>query len=95
MPDFKRVANAYGIESMCVGDNSEIVPALKSALASDRPVLCELMIDPEQQLICTQGFKANPDGTYSPRPLEDMNPPLDRKRFRDLMVVEPLAASCP
>jgi len=47
------------------------------------------MISPDQELIATQGFDNNKDGTFSPRPLEDMYPFLSRKEFLENMFVKP------
>ncbi len=47
------------------------------------------MISPEQQLSPSQGFEQQSDGTFRPRPLEDMSPYLDRKEFLENMVVAP------
>lgn len=93
LPDFKKVAQAYGIETVLIKNNSEIDRGIESMMSNSKPMLCELIVNPEQDLICTQTFKANPDGTFSPRPLEDMAPLLDRDEFNKLMITKPLKVS--
>ena len=65
----------------------EILKGIRWALKTDGPILCEIMISPDQELIATQGFDNNKDGTFSPRPLEDMYPFLSRKEFLENMVI--------
>ena len=89
MPDFQKVANAYGIKAVRVSDNGELLDKVQSVLQESNSVLCEIMISPDQQLIPRIGFKENPDGTFSSRPLEDMCPYLKREEFLENMVVKP------
>jgi acetolactate synthase-1/2/3 large subunit len=89
LPDFLKVAEAYKIKTVRINNNREIPKKLQWVLREDGPVVCELMVSPRQQLIVQQGFDRNPDGTSSPRPLEDMYPYLDRKEFLENMIVEP------
>lgn len=93
LPDFQKVANAYGIKTARINNNADILEKIRWTLEEQGPVFCEIMVSPEQQLIAQQGFDLNPDGTYSPRPLEDMYPYLDRKEFQENMVVTPWAKS--
>ncbi len=89
LPDFLKVGEAYGLKTIRINNNQELSKKLQWTLEEGGPVLCELMISPEQQLIAQQGFNRNPDGTSSPRPLEDMYPYLDRKEFLENMIVKP------
>ena len=47
------------------------------------------MVSPTQEMIVKQGFSRNPEGSFSPRPLEDMEPYLDREEFKKNMLVKP------
>jgi len=93
LPDFLKVATAYGLKNTRVHNHSELLEKIRWCLEESGPVLCEIMVSPDQQLIAQQGFAVNPDGTYSPRPLEDMYPYLDRKEFLENMIVKPLDVS--
>jgi len=88
LPDFQKVAKAYGLTSIKI-NNRDLSSKLRKALQFPGPVLCEIMISPEQQLIPRMAFEKNPDGTASGKPLEDMAPLLDRKEFLENMVVKP------
>lgn len=93
LPDFQKVSKAYGIKAIRINNHKELFPKIKKALKGPGPVVCEIMISREQQLEPRTGFRKNPDETFSPRPLEDMYPYLDRKEFFENMIVEPLDVS--
>jgi len=40
-------------------------------------VVCELIVDENQDSLFKQGYKENKDGTFSPQPLSEMYPFLD------------------
>jgi acetolactate synthase-1/2/3 large subunit len=51
---------------------------LADVIADPAPLLCEVMIDPEQALLPKLASYKRADGTMASRPLEDMLPLLDR-----------------
>lgn len=89
LPDYQKIAKAYRIKTIRVSKHIEILKGIKYALKTDGPVLCEIMISPDQELIATQGFDLREDGTFSPRPLEDMYPFLKRTEFIKNMCIKP------
>lgn len=93
LPDYRKIASAYGIPSLRVCRFSEAGKKIDTMLSSPGPFICEIMIPPDQALIPTVGFKKNPDGTASGLPLEDMAPHLDRAEFLANMIVEPVKES--
>ncbi len=88
MPDYQKVAKAYNVKSFVINNNAELRKKIKTVLNSVGPTLCEIMISPDQELIPRMGFKKNPDGSSSGIPLEDMAPFLDRKEFKEIMIVK-------
>jgi acetolactate synthase-1/2/3 large subunit len=46
-PDFAALARAYGAHGECVSSTAEFEPALERALASGKPAVVEIRIDPE------------------------------------------------
>lgn len=90
LPDYQKVAKAYGLKTSRIGHNRELKGKIDQALKLKGPVLCEIMIDPDQQLIPRVGFDKNPDGTGIGRPLEDMFPYLSDKEYASNMLVKPL-----
>jgi acetolactate synthase-1/2/3 large subunit len=89
LPDFQKVAKAYGLETVRIAKNGDLLRGIKRTLAAKGPILCEVMVSPDQELIATQGFDRNKDGTFLPRPLEDMHPFLERKEFIENMIAKP------
>jgi acetolactate synthase-1/2/3 large subunit len=87
-PDFVAVATAFGIPSrrLASADFSEQLPAI---LASDGPILCDVILDE------TQGFEPRmsshrlDDGSIVTPPLEDMFPFLDRDELAGNLIAEP------
>lgn len=89
LPDFQKVGKAYGLKTLRITKSTDLLKGIRFTLTTPGPVLCEIMVSPEQELIATQGFDKNPDGTFSARPLEDMYPLLDRKEFQENMCIKP------
>ncbi|MFZ3053685.1 MAG: thiamine pyrophosphate-binding protein [Sulfuricurvum sp.] len=81
--NFSHIANAYEIESIRIECNDQIDYILAN-LTYDKPFLIELNID--------ENLRVNPMLKFG-RPLEDMNPLLDREEFLDNMIIEPLEIS--
>jgi len=50
-PDFVKLAEAYGAEGLQVKKPGEVVPALKKALASKKPVLIDFRIEREENVL--------------------------------------------
>ncbi|MCD6452819.1 MAG: biosynthetic-type acetolactate synthase large subunit [Dehalococcoidales bacterium] len=49
-PDFVKVAEAYGIPALRVKHKSEVLPAIKQAMAESGPFLIDFMIEPEENV---------------------------------------------
>lgn len=88
LPDFEKIAAAYGVPFFRFRNNSEAESGMKSVLSAQGPVLVEVMTDPFEEL----GPKASswklPDGTMVSAPLEDLAPFLPREEFQKNMLVQ-------
>lgn len=93
LPDILKVANAYGIKTGRISCHRELEKKIRWALAQSGPVLCEVIVLRDQQVMPRLGFERRPDGAFASRPLEDMYPYLERKEFLSNMVIEPLSES--
>lgn len=51
VPDFVKVAQAYGAEGIRITDKKGVVPAIKKALSIDKPVLMEFMVEQEENVL--------------------------------------------
>ncbi len=92
-PDLEKIAHAYGIVHRRVAKTAELDDAIRSTLAHDGPVICEVMCPKWQDIVPTLGAQKTPDGKIVARPAEDMIPFLDREEFFEEMIVAPLEES--
>lgn len=81
MPDFVKVAKAYGIEAFSIDKPSEIDSAIKKVFDYNGPILCNVLIDVNQKL--------NPKLIFG-NPIEDMYPYLPNEEFNSNMIIKPL-----
>ena len=93
LPDYLKIAKAYGVSAVRIRNHMGMQKKIKDFLKKKGPAICEIMISPKQEVIPRLGFKKNPDGSHSGKPLEDMCPNLDRNEFLENMIVEPLPES--
>jgi acetolactate synthase-1/2/3 large subunit len=90
LPDTLRVAEAYGIPAVRVSDPETLRERVAEVLARPGPVVCEVMIHPDQTIGPRVSSAVRADGSMVSRPLEDLWPFLDRDEFRSNMIIEPL-----
>lgn len=81
VPDFLKVAAAYGIASERIAHHDEMREKIKRVLASSHPVLCDVVLETEQRLTPKLEFG---------KPIEDLSPLLPRNEFRENMIIEPI-----
>ena len=61
--------------------------ALDNALATDGPMLCEVLVDPEEYFQPKLSSRVLPDGRIVSSPLEDLSPFLDREELLSNMII--------
>ena len=83
-PDYVKIAEAYGMKTVTVQNHNGMTEKIRGVLDSEGPVLCNLEFDQNQRIFSM--LKAG-------RPIEDANPLLDRKEFKENMLVKPLDIS--
>ena len=88
LPDYIKVGESYGIKSIRISTNTELKEKLDDILNSTEPILCELMIDPDQVTMPRISNYQKEDGTFVSRPLEDLWPFLDREEFKQNMIIK-------
>jgi acetolactate synthase-1/2/3 large subunit len=59
---------------------------LNQILAEPGPIICEVILDPNQLFEPRVSSKQLPDGKIITPPLEDMYPFLDREEFKENMI---------
>lgn len=93
LPDYGKVAAAYGLKTLRIENHADLAQRIQKALDEPGPVLVEVLASKDDQPMPRQGFDKKPDGTGVPRPLEDMYPYLDRAEFREAMQVAPWSST--
>jgi acetolactate synthase-1/2/3 large subunit len=78
LPDICQLAGAFGVKTMRISEQSELRHMIRQALDTDGPVVCEVMVQPDQAIGPRVTSKIRSDGSMVSRPLEDMFPFLAR-----------------
>ncbi len=81
-PDLEKLAYAYGIDYVRIDSHSNIDTGMEKLLATDRPLLCEVVCDPEQNFEPKLSSKVMPDGTIVSPEIDDMFPFLSREEYQ-------------
>jgi acetolactate synthase-1/2/3 large subunit len=87
-PDVVKIAGAYGLPAYRI-ESADFVSVIDEILAQEGPVLCDVMLDPEQTFEPKTSSKQLPDGQIVSAPLEDMYPFLDRQELLENLWIKP------
>ncbi len=77
-PDFVKTAEAFGIPAIRIANHQELVSGIQKVLAMQGPVVCDLMIDPDQKIEPMLKFGSG---------LEDLNPKIPTAELLAIMKV--------
>lgn len=88
VPDFVRVANAFDVEAFRIENPSDVDAAINKMLSADKPMLCEVMVNPNYIFTPKLSSRKLEDGTMISPSLEDMYPFLDRDEYQENMLVK-------
>ena len=88
IPEFERIAYAYKLRYVRINDNNEMLEKLGEVLNGDDPVICEVMISPEESTLPRSQSKVLPDGRMQSMPQEDLYPYLPREDFEEAMIID-------
>ena len=87
-PDFIKVGEAHGIRSIRIENQENLLDEVQEIIDWDGPVVCELMLDPDQDQAPKAINRRMPDGTTKQTPLEDQYPFLDENELKANMIAE-------
>ncbi|MFZ0799931.1 MAG: thiamine pyrophosphate-binding protein [Terriglobales bacterium] len=87
LPDMVKVACAYGIPSIRIDRQSQLLQ-IDLALAADGPALIDVVLDPNQEFEPRSRARQLPDGRIVSPNLEDMYPFLDETELTDNVIRE-------
>lgn len=87
-PDFRKVAEAFGLSFVRCHNHSELDSSIQDMLAQPGPMICEVILDLNQQFSPKLSSRRLEDGRMVTSPLEDMAPFLDRDELASNMLLK-------
>jgi len=87
LPDVMAVSRAFGIPAARIGNHTKIREQVRDILEAEGPVICEVMVSPEQVTAPRVSSRQCEDGSMVSMPMEDLWPFLDREEFKSNMVI--------
>lgn len=76
-PDFCRVADAYGIKSVKITEESDLDAKIEEVLNLQEPVVCEIIVQEFAPIVPRIASKVMPDGSLKAAEFDDLYPFLD------------------
>lgn len=80
-PNLEKLSYAYEVPYVRIEHIKGIAAAIETFLASEGPMICEVMLDPEQNFEPKLSSKVLPDGKIVSPPIDDMYPFLSREEY--------------
>lgn len=90
LPDLMKIGAAYGLATARITENSQLADGIRGVLGRPGPVLCEVVVAPDQSIGPRVSSVVRADGSIVSRPLEDLWPFLDRAELRANMLIPTL-----
>lgn len=88
IPDLVELATSYKIKAIRIKNHNDLEKKIQWVLNEDGPVLCDIIMSPDQTLYPSMTSKILSDGQIVSSPPEDMFPFLDRKELSENMIVD-------
>jgi acetolactate synthase-1/2/3 large subunit len=88
-PDTGKVAAAYGIKYMSARTTADLDQAIADFVREENSVIFEVFCCLQGRYPKVSAVK-NPDGTFTSRPVEDMEPFMSREEFNAEMIIPPI-----
>jgi acetolactate synthase-1/2/3 large subunit len=87
LPDVRRVAEAYGLRTDAICEQSNLVADLRRVLSQQGPLVCDVRVIADEVRMPRLSSVQRADGSFVSKPLEDLWPFLDREEFKSNMLV--------
>jgi len=87
LPDITKVAQAYGLQTDVIRDQSDLRGDLRRVLSRGGPLVCDTFILPDEFRGPRLSSVQRPDGSFVSKPLEDLFPFLSREEFLSNMLI--------
>jgi acetolactate synthase I/II/III large subunit len=89
LPDIVKIARAYGLPALRI-EGPAFADQIDQALNSSGPIVCDVLLDPEQPFEPKLSSKQLPDGRMVSAPLEDLYPFLPHDELLSNLFIPPL-----
>lgn len=87
LPDIRQLAGAFGVATLRIQDQTELRQVIRQALDTDGPIVCEVMVQPDQAIGPRASSRIRSDGSMVSTPLEDLFPFLEREELKANMLI--------
>ncbi len=84
-PSFEKVADIFSMDYFQIENDKSLNDELISKLNSDKPVLIEVLMSPEQKYYPRLATSKNSDGSLISPPLEDLDPKISIELLENLL----------
>src|SRR3989344_2794481 len=85
-PDLQKVAEAHGLAFLRIQNQEYLKNKIEQVINHPGPIVCEVIMEKDQQQIPKFLNRKTPEGKTIPTPLEDLYPYLDAQEFAENMV---------
>jgi acetolactate synthase-1/2/3 large subunit len=84
-PSFEKVSETFSLDYLKIDSERAMAEELVTRLESDRPVLIEVIMSPNQKYFPRLATTKRDDGSLISPPLEDLDPKIDLDLLEDLL----------
>ena len=84
-PDFKLISNGYGLKYKQIKTSDKLTEVIKAVIKEKGPVVCEIVLDKNQEFEPKASSKLFADGRMKSAPLYDLYPFLDSKIIEEII----------
>jgi acetolactate synthase-1/2/3 large subunit len=89
-PALKKIASAYGFKYIKIDSLKKLKNNISSIILETSPIICELMMPKDEQIVPTSATKQLETGKIVSQPLENMFPFLSEEEFNKEMIIKPI-----
>jgi acetolactate synthase-1/2/3 large subunit len=86
LPDLRKVAEAYGIPTDAILEQTNLRAEIRRVLDRPGPIVCDVHVVPDEVRMPRLFSVQLPDGSFVSKPMEDLWPFLDREEFEANML---------
>lgn len=87
-PNMEKIAYAYGVPYEKIDAAADIQGKVQKVLETDGPIICEVILDPEQNFEPKLSSRKLSDGTIVSPEIDDMYPFLPREEYQNNKIVK-------